>query len=54
MYQGHQQIIFSQQFISVYYEALAEVMMQYADANYTNSENTLSPAEKIEMYKNLL
>jgi len=54
LYQGQQQIEYSQTCITSYFEALAEVMMEYTNANYTNSENKLSNSEKVGMYENIL
>jgi len=54
LHQGQKQIEFSQACISMYYEALAEVMMQYANINYDNAENKLTHEEKIEVLENML
>ncbi|MDR2580296.1 MAG: helix-turn-helix domain-containing protein, partial [Fibromonadaceae bacterium] len=54
LYQGQQEIEYEQQCILLYYEFLAKVMTQYADANYHNAENKLSYTEKIEIFENVL
>jgi len=51
---GKEKIEFSQNCIISYFEALREVMIQYADVEYENAENQLSHAEKIEVLENVL
>ena len=45
---------FLQSCIPSYYDALTEVLIQYADADYTNTKNELNHAEKIEVLENIL
>ena len=54
LHQGNQQVEFSQSCISSYIQALMEVMIYYADVEYTNPENTLSHIEKITLLQNIL
>ena len=54
LHKGKQQIEYSQSCILLYVRALMEVMIEYADVEYANSENTLSHAEKITLLQNIL
>jgi transcriptional regulator with XRE-family HTH domain len=54
LFQGQQEIEYQQQSILLYYEVLAKVMTQYADAEYRNTENKLNHNEKIEILENVL
>ena len=54
LHQGKDQIEFTQSCISSYIRALIEVMIQYADLDYANPDNTLTDTEKIALLQNIL